>query len=248
MIVRGVYHAHSRFSGDGHFLLSELKEEFKKRGLRFVIMTEHAEDLTPERYRAFYSECAAQSDETFLFIPGLEVPFEGKIHVGCFPAAPAYDAVPLFAPGIAAMREHGAITIFHHPSKQSYFMTPDFRRLLDGVEVWNSRYEGVCAPSRRTIEFAKEHFKDNLFLGGLDLHREQQFGGPCLEVRVESPTVGEITDAIRCGNFALAGRFYRFDKKTFLRPSNRVWYLLVRYCYEVLRYLRNAVTRLLRGR
>lgn len=40
-------------------------------------MTEHTDTLTPELAEDFVRECDRLCDETFRFVPGFEVPFEG---------------------------------------------------------------------------------------------------------------------------------------------------------------------------
>lgn len=241
MIIRGIYHAHSRYSLDGTYTLSELRRMFVERGFQFVIMTEHAEDLTPETYQAFYAECHKLSDAKFLFVPGLEVPYEGKVHVGCFPSGPTYAQVPLYGEGISAMRAHGATTIYHHPSKQKYFMDDTFFSLLDGVEVWNSRYEGVYAPSRRTLAFARKHFAHLLHVGGLDLHRSSQFGGPCLEMDVPELTTAHVHEALKKDAFNNVGRFYSYKKSDAQRLLRTLHYMCVRGIYELGRRIRNSM-------
>jgi hypothetical protein len=241
MIIRGIYHAHSRYSHDGHMSFAELRAAFVARGYDFVIMTEHAEDLTPESYRSFYESCVRESDTSFLFVPGLEVPYEGKVHVGCFPGAPSYDVVPLYEAGIRAMKAHGAIAIYHHPSKQRYFMDAQFREILDGIEIWNSRYEGWGAPSRRTMAFMEEYFPNALHFCGLDVHKVQQLTGPHLRLEVSSRTPEGIAAAIRTHKFALVGPLYTYRGYSAHHGMHLFWYYVVRSLYEIGRSVRNLM-------
>jgi len=243
MIVRGIYHTHSTYSHDGTFTLFELKKLLIDRGCQFAIMTEHAEDLTPESYRSFYNDCKSLSDASFVFVPGLEVPYEGKVHVGCFPSAESYDVVPLYREGIVGMREVGATTIYHHPSKQQYYMHDDFRALLDGVEVWNSRYEGNVVPSKRTTTFVNTFFKNNsILIGGLDLHTKSQWGGPTLVVLVDALTVENIHTMIKTGRYVISGRFSTFGRKN-LKSLHFCAYWVLRTLYDTIKKLRDYLQR-----
>lgn len=241
MKIKGIYHAHSTYSHDGHFSLRELKESLCKQGFHFAIMTEHAEDLTPESYTSYYTECMQLSDTSFLFIPGLEVPYEGKVHVGCFPGKPTYEQVPMYREGINVMHMNGALTIFHHPSKQNYYMNQSFREILDGVEIWNSRYEGKFAPSMQTMRFAYTHFNKNLFFGGLDLHSHKQYGGTAIELEVETCTTEQIMTTLRRHQFSLIGPYYRFNHTNFKHFPHQVWYNIIRTLYVFTHYLRDII-------
>ena len=241
MKLRGSYHTHSRYSHDGVFTLEELKRSFREKGYDFVIMTEHAEDLTTDSYETFYKECETLSDDSFLFIPGLEVPYEGRVHVGCFPSASTYDRVPLYHEGITYMRNHGAISIFHHPSKQGYYMNETFRTLLDGIEIWNSRYEGRWAPSMRTMQFARQHFLGTLFFGGLDLHKTTQFGGPAITLDVSAFTIEFIIDALKKNKFALQGKYFTYTKAREGTMFHILWYSLLRIIYVSIGRVRDKI-------
>lgn len=241
MIARGIYHTHSTYSHDGTFTLPELKKLLMDRGYQFAIMTEHAEDLNPGSYQLFYEECIRLSDASFLFIPGLEVPYEGKVHVGCFPSAAQYDVVPLYREGISAMRDRGATTIYHHPSKQQYYMNDDFRSLLDGVEVWNSRYEGNVIPSKKTVAFVNTFFKrEGLLMGGLDLHTKSQWGGPTLIISVDALTVENIHTMIKNGAYEISGRFFTYGRKNLFGLRSCAYWLL-RTLYDAIKRLRDRV-------
>src|SRR5690349_8425792 len=75
--VAGVIHMHSDYSHDGRDSLEQLRDVCLERGIRFVGMTDHAEDLDPEVFGEYVRNCEALSDDQVLFVPGLEYRFAG---------------------------------------------------------------------------------------------------------------------------------------------------------------------------
>src|SRR5215469_5131451 len=73
----GVVHVHSAYSHDSRDSLASVREFALARELRFVGLTDHAEDFDADRFAAYRAECAGLSDAAVTLIPGLEFRFEG---------------------------------------------------------------------------------------------------------------------------------------------------------------------------
>ena len=97
--VPGAIHMHSDYSHDGLDSLENLREVCITRGIRWVGLTDHAEDLDEEVFGEYLAHCVSLSDNEFTFIPGLEFRFAG------------FRGVHLFAVGIAGSS--------HGPSRSS---------------------------------------------------------------------------------------------------------------------------------
>ncbi len=80
-MIRGVLHVHSNVSPDSTLPLEYIQRFFKARGHSFVLLTEHAEDLTPTSYAEFTQRCAALSDDAFVMVPGLEIKWKDRAHL-----------------------------------------------------------------------------------------------------------------------------------------------------------------------
>lgn len=211
MKVHGAFHVHSHYSYDAKLSLRELRELFVSRGLRFVLMTEHTDDLSHERAQAFFRECSALSDEDFLFIPGYEVTFpKAHIIIAGLAACPDPQMEPLSL--VKEARDNGAFTVFAHPHRSRYKAPEYTHDLLQGVEVWNFQYDGKRFPRTCALEYLHEDFGDSaLAVAGMDFHRAEHIDGPHLEVEVDSLTQEDIMHALHGGRFTLIGHHFRLD-------------------------------------
>ena len=71
----GDIHVHcNQFGDDGHDSIAEQAAEARKRGLRWIVMTAHAQRMRAASWAGFVGECArATAREGVAVIPGLEV-------------------------------------------------------------------------------------------------------------------------------------------------------------------------------
>jgi hypothetical protein len=65
-------HMHTTYS-DGSGTVADIKATAVDRGLSAVIITDHCEDLTEEKWDLLVADAAAASDESFLALPGFEI-------------------------------------------------------------------------------------------------------------------------------------------------------------------------------
>ena len=80
---------------------------------------------------------------------------------------------------------------------------------LDGIEVWNGRYDGVHAPRADSFQLLRRirsvNSKASAF-GGIDLHKVQQAQRPIyVEVETEDRSRSGIMTALRTGQYTVRG-------------------------------------------
>jgi len=213
MEIKGIAHLHSTYSYDGQLSLSQTKELLIKEGLQFACMTEHTDDLTIEAMREFIKDCAENSDEKFVFIPGFEVPYKDMhlLMIGVQEILPEEtDNLTL-----QIWREQTSLVVLAHPSRNNFIIDDVIKNILDGVEVWNSYYDGKSALRARSLRLLQELQKENSKMyafTGLDMHREEHIGGPVLLIDIKALSVENILPALICGE-------YTFEKQDIIISS-----------------------------
>lgn len=213
MEITGFLHSHSTYSYDGKLSLKALREECLARGLRFVCMTEHTDELDLDRARAFVEECAQLSDEGFVFIPGFEVPYKDAhvLMIGC----------PTFHGQFARTSEEllrwagsASMVVLAHPVRNKFIVDETLLKCIDGVEVWNQQYEGKRAPRVRSLRLLTELRLQKPLLratGGVDLHRKDHFGGPYTTLDVARVEHDAIIAMLREGAYRVQSGAIQFS-------------------------------------
>lgn len=201
-MLKGALHVHSTYS-DGEFTLAELRDIYRAMGCRFVCITDHAEAFHEEKLKRYHEECAALSDDNFRFIPGLEYGCERRMHILGYGMKSLTDTMDPQRV-IANIRDRGAISVIAHPKDESLPWIESFEVLPDGIETWNSKYDGRYAPRpqvfRTLLQLQKRKSEVQAFYGQ-DLHWRKQYRG--LLNLVDSAKVSEngILTAIRRGDY-----------------------------------------------
>lgn len=179
---RGVIHIHTSYC-DGDIRLEPLRESLKKQGFSFAIPTAHVEILTNREQ--YVKECRRLSDNSFLFIPGYErqMPFLLMVH-------------------ILTLGENESVRILAHPETIEGPISPNVLAQIDGIEVWNLRYD-KDRPSKKNIRLLQNLKKQNypLFaIAGGDLHHEQKVPFSVV-IKLEKLTEDEILRKIKRQEF-----------------------------------------------
>ncbi len=201
-MLKGAMHVHSTYS-DGEFTLAELRRVFLDEGCAFVCMADHAEHLNPDQLRQYIDECLALSDDKFLFVAGLEYECEQRMHIlgyGATRLANSQDPETV----IRHIEEQGAVSVIAHPKNDFFEWIEKFETLPQGIETWNSKYDGRYAPRPETfalLQRLRERKPEMRAFYGQDLHWKRQFRG--LFVQLDSgPTDGQgILTALAQGAF-----------------------------------------------
>jgi hypothetical protein len=172
--ARGVVHVHSDYSHDGRDALERVRDLAAARGVRFVAMSDHAEDFHAARFDTFVAHCEAVSDDRVTMIPGLEFRFAGYtgLHLlACglrqwiSPRTPGEFAAT--APAICGL------TMVAHPGLARYVVPPDVADTIDAIEVWNAAYNTRYLPDPRALQVLREIRSTRpevVGIAGLDQH------------------------------------------------------------------------------
>ena len=201
-MLKGALHVHSTYS-DGEFTLVELRRIYLEEGCAFVCMTDHAESFDPERLGQYIEECHALSDEQLCFVVGLEYECEQRMHIlgyGATQLAESKDPEAV----IRHIDQQGAISVIAHPKNDFFEWIRKFEVLPQGIETWNSKYDGRYAPRPGTfalLQEMRERKPEMLSFYGQDLHWKKQFRE--LFVQLDSPSAKEhdILTALAQGAF-----------------------------------------------
>ena len=70
--VKGAFHIHSTYSGDGELELSRIKDLYFSDGYNFLAINEHQHDMDQFKFGRLVDECERLSEREFLLIPGIE--------------------------------------------------------------------------------------------------------------------------------------------------------------------------------
>jgi hypothetical protein len=204
-MLQGALHIHSTYS-DGEFSLAELRELFLEAGCRFACITDHADAFAPDggRLDAYRLECAARSDARFRFIPGLEFTCVDRMHVLGYGITTEIDSADP-EEVIRRIRELGGLAVVAHPKDSAFPAIERFDPLPDGIEVWNSKYDGGGGPRPATFALlgrAKMRRSDMRAFYGQDLHWRRQYRGLFVMVEADAPERDAVLAALAEGRFS----------------------------------------------
>jgi len=202
-MLKGAIHIHSTYS-DGEFTLAQLRDLFLAEGCAFICMTDHAEYFDNETIKAYLDDCQAHSDERLRFVCGLEYECEKRMHIlgyGASRLASSLDPQEVFR----HIDAQGAISVIAHPKDDFFEWIESFETLPQGVEAWNSKYDGRYAPRPRTFELVqrlRQRRPEMHAFYGQDLHWKKQFHSLFVQLDCESAQPDEILRALSTGNFS----------------------------------------------
>ncbi|MCI0485923.1 MAG: PHP domain-containing protein [Blastocatellia bacterium] len=201
-MLKGAIHTHSTYS-DGEFTLSELREIFTAAGCDFVCLTDHAEFFDCDSLACYIAECRRLSDDRFRFIAGLEYSCERRMHVlglGMTSLVDTTDPQEV----IRHIERSGGVSIIAHPMESAFEWIESFDALPDGIETWNSKYDGRYAPRPSTFALLKGLQEREARLRafyGQDLHWKNQYRGLFNVVRCATSSREDILNAFKSGDY-----------------------------------------------
>jgi hypothetical protein len=244
--LRGVAHVHSTYSFDGRLTLAELAEFFAKRGIHFVLMSEHMESLDAEKLRSFIADCGTYSGDSFLLIPGIEIDDLNALFYNVQPLTGWRDCRDL-AGQLAA---GGALVGVSHPVKIRTEIPDITKSLVEGVEIWNSRHDGKMALDGRNVRYwrslRRRAGRDLAPLCGIDFHDKSDFARLFLEVQCESLDAQCIMAAVRAKRYriTLGEKPIPLDFVTGRLPTGYwVYVALYRLVYKAVYSAHRTITR-----
>ena len=208
MLTKGVLHVHSRFS-DGEESLERLVEVFQQSGMQFAAVSDHAEVFDDRRMEEYVHLCEALSSNSFLVIPGLEFALKGgTIHILGYGIRKRvrFSSIEGLVDGI---HDAGGIAVLAHPPVGSINLIGSVKTKLDGIEVWNGRYDGTIAPRADSFQLLRRIRSFNSRTAafcGVDLHQIGQARKLIyMEVETDGFEGASILEAIRSSHFTLHG-------------------------------------------
>jgi hypothetical protein len=201
-MMKGAMHVHSTYS-DGEFTLAELREVYLAEGCGFVCMTDHAEYFDADSIGRYQRECDALSDDKLCMIAGLEYRCEREMHILGY-GATALSSVTEPQAIIQHIQSQGAISVIAHPKNEFFPWIESFKTLPQGIETWNSKYDGRYAPRPGTfalLQKLQQREARMLAFYGQDLHWKKQFRGLFVEMDNPAAESKAILAAIREGKY-----------------------------------------------
>lgn len=228
MKCRGIIHNHSECSKEGCYPLSILCQRWAPE-LNFAAMTEHAERTTAQAYASYVQECDALSNESFRFIPGLEVATESgdMLLLGCRTFICTRDPFQV-------LREAaGCVIVLAHPEEGK--IIPEVLERAHGFEGWNSGHMGGYMPPLDWFRDWKRRFPaGKIMTGGNDIHKVDPKRK--IVTIVESPSNGEadILEALRQGHFITSNGIFAFTPGGHVFSGERAFQITGKTFFAVL--------------
>jgi predicted metal-dependent phosphoesterase TrpH len=246
--LKGIIHVHSNYSYDGRNSVQEIVQFAKNQGYSFLGMSEHSDTLNEEKMAQYVQECHLVSDPDCLVIPGIEFSCEGNLHLvglGVHHYTDHKDPIKI----AQFIHKEGGIAIIAHPIRYNYRIPPQLVHLVDGIEVWNSAYDGRFIPNDRSLELLKEMRRENKSLrafGAVDLHRITHH----IQVTITLPSHELKKDvllyALKEGNTIIdnGNRYFTLDSKYEPHWLNLIQIRLVRWTYLLAKAIRDLLLRI----
>ena len=245
--IRGIMHVHSNYSFDGTLSLPEIKEICTKNKLSFAVLTEHAdgEQFTPEKMGGFLKECESLSDNSFVFIPGLEYECE-RMHVLAIGAG-EYLIEDNLTNLMEKINKSGSLAVLAHAK---YYEEIPYDKLsnLDGLEAWNSRYDGRYSPSKKSLFILakfREQNKDLPAYCGLDMHKKHSFGALTTTVEADGLTKEKILEALKQKRFYSSGKYITFKAQGDPSTGKKIIFSSIEAAYSLANAGRKTASKIM---
>lgn len=238
-----VMHVHSEWSHDGHDSMASIAAFAAREQLRYVFLTDHAEDFDAERFADYLNECNAHSTAAHQLIPGLEFRFEG------------HPGLHLLAVGLQQWMSpetpdefcqqgasNAAFLVMAHPLLTKYQAPESVLSQLHGIEVWNAQYNTRYLPDGKALAFwlnARERWPQLVATVGTDQHRLHVEG----KARLRLPLGGDPVSTLREGSFYNQGLTMSFSSTPVWGPGRLAALRWLRVVLEQVKKWRNRRAR-----
>ena len=245
MLIRGALHIHSTLSRDGTMTIAELARYFKQKGYQFLAMGEHAEDLDQAKVQALREQSAANTDNEFCVIAGIEFAVTGQIHIVGLGVA---NLISLENPAHVAdeVRERGGFSILAHPKRAGWNYPDEILRAVDAVEIWNIGYDGKylpCAKALPALDRMRKIHPRLRVIASHDFHRQASFYDVAIEMDVSALSRDVIIENLKSGAYTVRSSFFSCDSDGRTSAAGAA---LVRHVSGSLEKVRKARSRLVR--
>jgi hypothetical protein len=243
--IKGALHVHSTLSHDGKLTITELAALYRDKRYQFIALGEHSQDLDETAVENLRQQSAANSDPSFLIIPGIEFSCKGGVHIlgmGVTHLIPSTD--PVAVP--AEIREHDGFAILAHPSRSHWECSPDLLRAVDAAEFWNVAYDGKYLPSfKASGAFRKMRLvnPELMAVAGHDFHRLPTFYDVGIEMDVEELDRREVLECMRRGSYGIHSRLFHAYPKSNLSGVQSAYLYMMGRPLAAARKARNSLVR-----
>jgi hypothetical protein len=202
IIVKGAFHLHSTFSRDGEVSLTDIKRMFMEDRFDFVAIAEHQHDMDLAAFDALVSECRRLSDPGFLLIPGIEF--------NCYRNHILGIGIEAYCPSVAGddvvpwIKGHKGFAVWAHPKKNEYRLPRHVVDALDGMEIWNSKFDGKYAPRAEVVLYYRERLAHRPYLRpfcSVDFHFRSQFRHVPMYCEVNHLSTEQVLASLRAGTY-----------------------------------------------
>ena len=201
-VVKGAFHLHSTLSGDGEVPLADIKRLFVKDGFNFVAICEHQHDMDLCKFNVLVEHCRRLSDTSFLMIPGIEF--------NCYRNHILGIGIDAYCPTVAGddvvpwIKRHNGFAVWAHPKKNEYRLPRHVINELDGMEVWNSKFDGKYAPRAEVVRYYRERLAHRPQLRpfcSVDFHFRAQFRHVPMYCEVDRLSTEQVVSSLRAGAY-----------------------------------------------
>lgn len=172
--MRVVLHAHSTWSYDGHWPLARIARVFGALGVDAVMMTEHDTGFDPGSFGAYRDACAQASTRRCRIVPGIEYSSpDNAIHILTWGLRQFLAEHRPVSETLRRVREAGGVAVLAHPVRRDAWrqFDPGWIPLLDGIELWNRKSDGLCPGKEAQRLIAETGLPATL---GVDFHGPKQ--------------------------------------------------------------------------
>jgi hypothetical protein len=247
----GVVHVHSAWSHDSNDSLEALHEFARVRGIRFVGLTDHAEDFDAARFRAYHLACQAASSSVVALIPGLEYRFAG--HKGLHLLAlglSQWMAPTTPAEFIEQAGRVARFTIAAHPVLYSHALPPAVEQGIDAIEIWNASYNTRWLPDPKAIALLRRIRRarpEVTGIAGLDQHDARNDRGTRVLLFRADPALDPLAE-LKAGRYVNLGQTMRLPAAEPLGSTALGMLRVVRWGFDRVERSQDRLVRLIRGR
>lgn len=240
-MLKGLLHIHSSYSYDGKNTLEEVVDFAKKKGYKFLFLTEHSDFFNADKFKSLVNDCNALSGNDFIVFPGIEYRCDNNLHLLCIGIKTflhSNDPVSI----IKKSQEEGGVTIIAHPYTNGCKIPEDVIKIVDGIEIWNAAKDGRFFPHYLAVKLFNKYKKINpdlIGVGGLDLHSLENFSR--LEIRFNADDIrkASIGKLFKQEVLKIRGKYFYLSSDESQSNLLLISLFIGRMLYEALRKIRD---------
>lgn len=201
MIVTAACHIHSEWSYDARWPLRDLATEFRRRGHRVVLVTEHDRGFSELRFQQYRRACAEVCSDDLLVIPGIEYSdSRNVVHILTWGLECFLEENLRTLTLLERVKAKNGVAVLAHPARRDAWKRYDasWTTHLTGIELWNRKADG-WAPSRAATALLAE--TSLVAFASLDFHQAKQMFPLCMQLNISEPiTEQRVLECLRTGH------------------------------------------------